>query len=1418
MQFKGVRVILMVGIPGSGKTHFASQLKEFIVVSRDTQPTAGAFDSAVATALASETADGHPSRVVMDMCNWTVAFRDEKLRWLQCLGIKKEEVGFVCMDTPTNICIKRVLDRVGHASLGNQSAPGEVQTFVLRYAASVSFPKPHEWNGRFCRVEDDSYAQSIALLNTLGNFSGLPVKIPADVMEGLELAKRKDMVLEMHNRSQKRRSRVSKVKGTASRYEKFVGENHALCNMSGLRITGDGNLVLWPNDGIPIKVQYLYLMRYFETTKGVRGHATVCQTTLATEQRNLSKAQLSYCHFDDSAKYGKCVSDANSKMVSRFVQSVVEASPRDMQKPRTKKRHFLPGDPDALCGMSQDEPVTVDNALLAQTSLASMLLSAKRIGSFVPGAKATGADFDWLEKHAVLVHPDAASLTPFEGMQLKHISFHKFEDAAGNIRVNAMMGIKKLKGDRTGQEHTDLRSLASCDLSKYPICCDLVAQIFLWLFRHGKFKAQRMVASRGGTYGEQFDAVVGKTMADPCDFTIAEECKKEFLLPRVYDDGRIDWNVCSSTENINQCIRQLLKRAGAPWWYYGAYSCRKHAAEMSNEVESADRVRRNMNHSAASSTLAGYYLMDAANSDIASNLRGEKGRRQLLNPRALRALVVPPSQWPKATDADVIAIMEKNPSVIKLRAKEQLEGKRDSAVRRSSILTRARELAKDEAARNMFARKEERIMSRFAISEREQVMHVFDGTGENLECRTIPLAPTPSSDTLRQHVLKFTKKARPDTSGVSGTLHKWDEAISPKVLEQIQSNKPSMIDALALFEKSTVLSTAQNKKGKGGRSVRKYCCPANGCDVVRKNLRDIWVHVISQHSVNESGMGGRNNVRQLYRCNKCGFSTNNPTTISTHVKNEKCTARAGSNSSNSSHDGAGYVQVLVAKTQVVLSVDSCSDSIDSSDDEDGQVVIAKVRCANDSNNNDLAQDEVSAEVSCVNGSSINEESGEVVNSLKQGVEKVTVNDLAQEKVTVNESRASGSSNNEESGEGVNSPKQRVVPSVLQTTPVVPTTPEVQAGMTLSDITNNASIRAKRRRSSPQNLPSPKSSRVVSPIRKNLFNVDLTPNQVGFLLAGAGYSKIGYTMQSQAWTGFELSQISDVTHLSEATKCMKPKPRETKLVALVRAVRTWELRLPLWLVESLVLADATRDVNVSTVSDFWTATCQLRAEKAKDAAEKLAERRRLKLLTTEARIKERVEKMYQKACEDLEVKRMLAERVAAAKQLLQKTGPSHSFSKVPASASARSQTSAANASRKVWKKKRNKKDKKKKKGVVVEPSQGEVDTAKVLPKIDKEHRARACVNVLVTPGDGDWGVSLESCASGKHTVHTKLNSPNIFDKSGVKVDGLALSYIGDTRTCHSSTGVDFSTAEILNLIDRYKNGKNDFFVSLHSPTL
>ena len=84
MQFKGVRVILMVGIPGSGKTHFASQLKEFIVVSRDTQPTAGAFDLAVATALASETADGQPSRVVMDMCNWTVAFRDENLKSEHC--------------------------------------------------------------------------------------------------------------------------------------------------------------------------------------------------------------------------------------------------------------------------------------------------------------------------------------------------------------------------------------------------------------------------------------------------------------------------------------------------------------------------------------------------------------------------------------------------------------------------------------------------------------------------------------------------------------------------------------------------------------------------------------------------------------------------------------------------------------------------------------------------------------------------------------------------------------------------------------------------------------------------------------------------------------------------------------------------------------------------------------------------------------------------------------------------------------------------------------------------------------------------------------------------------------------------------------------------------------------------------------
>jgi len=159
-QKRAPKYIVLVGLPGSGKTTFASALEAsdiWIRANQDEQGGKGCRD--VARRTVPLVRQGR-ARLVIDRCNPTKADRKE---WLDALcGPPAREVTCVFFDKPVEDCKQRAASRIGHPTIKTGGGARIIESIVK----VIEVPTTDEGFGAVERIR--SFEESNALLARYG--------------------------------------------------------------------------------------------------------------------------------------------------------------------------------------------------------------------------------------------------------------------------------------------------------------------------------------------------------------------------------------------------------------------------------------------------------------------------------------------------------------------------------------------------------------------------------------------------------------------------------------------------------------------------------------------------------------------------------------------------------------------------------------------------------------------------------------------------------------------------------------------------------------------------------------------------------------------------------------------------------------------------------------------------------------------------------------------------------------------------------------------------------------------------------------------------------------------------------------------------------------------------------------------------
>ena len=162
------RCIMLVGLPGSGKSTFATALKNGFDQDNTKAPCFIANQDTLGRKECVKVASRANTRVrvILDRCNLTVSERKE---WLGCMHSPPPgEVALVFFNVSTETSVARVHDRVNHPTI----AHGKGSRIVKQLAEKMQPPTLEERKSIFGTVETvSSFEQSDALLRKWGMLS-----------------------------------------------------------------------------------------------------------------------------------------------------------------------------------------------------------------------------------------------------------------------------------------------------------------------------------------------------------------------------------------------------------------------------------------------------------------------------------------------------------------------------------------------------------------------------------------------------------------------------------------------------------------------------------------------------------------------------------------------------------------------------------------------------------------------------------------------------------------------------------------------------------------------------------------------------------------------------------------------------------------------------------------------------------------------------------------------------------------------------------------------------------------------------------------------------------------------------------------------------------------------------------------------
>lgn len=116
------KFIMLVGIPGSGKSTFANKLRDhYYVISQDELGNRSEIEDQLAKYI-------KIGNVILDKCN---VRKDERLEWYK-IAFEPQSFLVVYFDIDSDICKKRVMNRIGHATIQYGHGTNIVDSFAKK--------------------------------------------------------------------------------------------------------------------------------------------------------------------------------------------------------------------------------------------------------------------------------------------------------------------------------------------------------------------------------------------------------------------------------------------------------------------------------------------------------------------------------------------------------------------------------------------------------------------------------------------------------------------------------------------------------------------------------------------------------------------------------------------------------------------------------------------------------------------------------------------------------------------------------------------------------------------------------------------------------------------------------------------------------------------------------------------------------------------------------------------------------------------------------------------------------------------------------------------------------------------------------------------------------------------------------------
>lgn len=130
-----MKVIVLCGVPGSGKSSFTEKYKNYIVVSQDQLGSRTMCLSLFRKSLA----DG--KNIIVDRCNIN---KMQRTLWINIAKEFGAEINCVALITEPKVAIERILNRKDHPTIKSDYSVEKVEQIVYNFVSTYEAPTLEE--------------------------------------------------------------------------------------------------------------------------------------------------------------------------------------------------------------------------------------------------------------------------------------------------------------------------------------------------------------------------------------------------------------------------------------------------------------------------------------------------------------------------------------------------------------------------------------------------------------------------------------------------------------------------------------------------------------------------------------------------------------------------------------------------------------------------------------------------------------------------------------------------------------------------------------------------------------------------------------------------------------------------------------------------------------------------------------------------------------------------------------------------------------------------------------------------------------------------------------------------------------------------------------------------------------------------